>query len=117
MLNWIEYLKLHCMKPVKPVDDVITVSRQDAVQLNRVGIGNYMYLTLRLYGYENNSEVVRYMHTADIASTGSNTVDVAVSRDMGGSGRKAFPVHTCAIAELGKLQLTEIIQQVMEGAQ
>lgn len=117
MLNWIEHLIIRAEKPVRPADDTITVARKDAAKLNEVGAGNHIYLTLRLYGYPELHEVVRYEHKADIPVTGTPTVEVGIVRDINGRGRKAFPMKTCAVSELGTQQLTEFIRQTVGGVE
>lgn len=109
MLNWIESLLVKATKPIKPADDVITVSRKDAVQLNKVGIGNHIFLTLELYGAPLSYEIVRYDHAADIVATGCPEVTMLITRDVNGTGRRAFPVGTCAAAKLNSPQLSGII--------
>lgn len=110
MLKWVERTVVRATKPIKPADTTITISRKDAVQLNKVGVGNHMFLTLALYGAPHVYEVVRYDHTANIASAGCIDVEVVVARDVNGTGMKAFPTGTCAIAELSLAQLQGIIE-------
>ena len=110
MLNWIERTVVRATKPIKPADTTITIPRKDAVQLNKVGTGNHMFLTLALYGAPNVFEIVRYDHTKDVASTGCIDVAIVVTRDVNGTGMKAFPIGTCAVAELSSVQLKGIIE-------
>ena len=115
MLKWVERTVVRATKPIKPADTTITISRKDAVQLNKVGVGNHMFLTLALYGAPHVYEVVRYDHTKDVASTGCIDVAIVVTRDVNGTGMKAFPTGTCAIAELSLAQLQGIINAMREN--
>ena len=115
MLKWVERTVVRATKPIKPADTTITISRKDAVQLNKVGVGNHMFLTLALYGAPQVYEIVRYDHTANVASTGCIDVAIVVSRDVNGTGMKAFPTGTCAIAELSLVQLQGIINAMREN--
>lgn len=111
MLNWVENVVVRLAKPLKSTDTGITINRKDAVKLNTVGIGNHTYLTLKLYGTDDVVETVKYTHTTDILTTGAVTVDVVVTRDVANTGRRNFPVHTCAETKLTKVMLLEIIKQ------
>ena len=113
MLQWVERTVVRATKPIKPADTTITISRKDAVQLNKVGTGNHIFLTLALYGAPQVYEVVRYDHTADVASSGCVDVAIVVSRDVNGTGLKAFPSGTCATAELSLPQLRGIIDAMI----
>lgn len=115
MLKWVERTVVRATKPIKPADTTITISRKDAVQLNKVGVGNHMFLTLALYGAPQVYEIVRYDHTANVASTGCIDVAIVVTRDVNGTGMKAFPTGTCAIAELSLVQLQGIINAMREN--
>ena len=110
MLNWIERTVVRATKPIKPADTTITISRKDAVQLNKVGTGNHIFLTLALYGAPHVYEVIRYDHTENVASTGCVDMAIVVTRDVNGTGMKAFPTGTCASAELSSVQLKGIIE-------
>lgn len=110
MLKWVERTVVRATKPVKPADTTLTISRKDAVQLNKVGVGNHIFLTLALYGAPQVYEVVRYDHTKDVGSTGCTDVAIVVARDINGTGMKAFPTGTCATAELSSVQLKGIIE-------
>ena len=110
MLNWVENVVVRLVKPLKSTDTGITINRKDAVKLNTVGIGNHTYLTLKMYGTDDVVETVKYSHTTDIPTTGAATVDVAVTRDVTNTGRRSFPVHTCAETKLTKVMLLEIIE-------
>lgn len=115
MLKWVERTVVRATKPIKPADTTITISRKDAVQLNKVGVGNHMFLTLALYGAPQVYEVVRYDHTTNVASTGCMDVAIVVTRDVNGTGMKSFPAGTCAIAELSLVQLQGIINAMREN--
>lgn len=115
MLKWVERTVVRATKPIKPADTTITISRKDAVQLNKVGVGNHMFLTLALYGAPQVYEVVRYDHTTNAASTGCTDVAIVVTRDVNGTGMKSFPAGTCAIAELSLVQLQGIINAMREN--
>lgn len=113
MLNWVEGITIEATKAIRPADNIISISRKDAVKLNTVGTGNYIYLTLQLYGCEGVSEVVRYTHNTAIPTAGCASMDIAVDRDINGTGKKAFPVYTRATSQLNKPTLVEFIHQVM----
>jgi hypothetical protein len=108
-VNYITSLSIKALKPIKPADNTITVSRSDAAKLNAVGVGNYTDLTLRLIGQNDVSEVVRYNHTQDITGTGTSMVDVIVMRDVHNTGRRSFSVFTCARAELSQQDILDIV--------
>ena len=113
MLKWVERTVVRATKPIKPADTTITISRKDAVQLNKVGIGNHIFLTLALYGTPQVYEVVRYDHTTNVANSGCVDVAIVVTRDVNGTGMKAFPTGTCATAELSLAQLKGIVDAMI----
>ena len=78
MLNFVSGLSAVLVKPLRSTDTVLTVLTPQAVMLNKVGLGNHVYLEL---SYNGNTEVVRYDHTATIPSSPQRT-DIAVTRDF-----------------------------------
>lgn len=109
MLNFVSGLAAVLVKPLRSTDTVLTVLTPQAVMLNKVGLGNHVYLEL---SYNGNTEVVRYDHTATIPSNPQRT-DIAVTRDVEGTGIFNFPIRTCAKVGVNKSTLVELIQQAL----
>ena len=108
MLNYITNMCLSLKKPLRTVDTSITVPTAQALQLNKIGIGNHTYFEL---WYNGNTEVVRYDHTATIPS-GPQLTTVAILRDVEGTGNiYNFPNGISARVGPNKSTLVELIQQ------
>lgn len=98
--------------PLAPSSLTLRMRRQDAVALNNVGVGGYVYLQLedRVVG-----EVVKYTHTADIPA-GVGIVEVPVDRDAGGTGAKNFPCLTKVCFRINSVVLVDYVnQQIAAG--
>jgi hypothetical protein len=109
-LNMLDGIQLSITKPVNASDASIMVAATDAVKLNRMAIGSWIYLTIRQGGI---FEVVKYAHQAEIIPNSAIGNIIAVARDQSGGGRKNFAAPVCAVADWSVPQLKEFICQTM----
>lgn len=106
-------LSLKLAKVLAAADDFIWVSGADAVKLNTIGVGNYINLTI---SDNRGCETIRYDHVAAWPATGAMK-QIPVLRDVGGTGRRNFGVHSCVVADWSVTQVTELIEQLLaDGA-
>nr|DAU63240.1 MAG TPA: hypothetical protein [Caudoviricetes sp.] len=110
MLKFVDYLHMTLARPMQAEHDYMLVYAPDAKQLNAVGAGNHLYLTMH-YPRSDIFEVVRYDHGEDFTNQ-AGVVQVAVQRAMLGV-RRSFPSAVCVTADWNSLQLAEFIKQVM----
>lgn len=96
-------------KQVQSTDNFIWLSGADAYKLNTIGVDNYIHLTL---SDNRTCETVRYDHTTDWPNT-SSVKQVSVVRDVSGTGRKNFAVHSCVTADWSVAQITELVEQTV----
>ena len=94
----IKFISNVCVRLTKPMSDTateITIRTDDAVKLNKLGVGNYTYL---VFSYNGNSEVVKYTHTATIPASTKSTV-ITVERDVEATGVYNFPIKACGCVD------------------
>ena len=94
----IKFISNVCVRLTKPMSDTateITIRTDDAVKLNKLGVGNYTYL---VFSYNGNSEVVKYTHTANIPASTKSTV-ITVERDVEATGVYNFPMKACGCVD------------------
>lgn len=84
----------------------ITITRDDAIKLNPVGVGNYTYLTIR---DRVNTEIVRYDHVEDWVASDPALIQLPVTRNMRGLGAKNFPYGACITSEVNSLYIDDLI--------
>lgn len=112
MLKFVDFLNLVLQRPLPSGQDYIELSSVEAKQLNAVGQGNHIYLTIA-YPRVNRHEVVKYVHGDDWKPQGG-LVKVPVERGVLGK-RLSFATTSCVTADWNSVQLSEFIQQTKNG--
>lgn len=89
---------------LKASDDHIILPLSVVKRLNKMGEGNYVYLTLEHSG---RYEILKFTRTDEVKGC-----KVPVDRDVDNLGRKNFPLGTCVRVKWNSRQLQEFIAQV-----
>ena len=112
-LNYLSNLTVMLAKPLRSIDTTLTLTTSSALRLNKIGLHNHVYLTMKYNGVH---EVVRYDHVRTIPD-GTQTTVVSVVRDVEGTGIYNFPVKTCAFAEMSKSNAKELFDAQLDTKQ
>ena len=108
MLNWVYGLTVKLKATLRAGDTEMQLSGADALQLNRVGAGNHIHLTLAVPGY---LEVIRYTHGANWRA--GDSFRIPIQRDVLTTGTKSFAAGTCAAANWDSATAREFILQTV----
>ena len=94
---------------LRATDTAITLRRQDAIQLNTIGLGNHVYLTIQ---DRMKTEVVRYDHVSDWDASDPSTIDVPVTRDVAGLGLRSFAFGTCVDSQVTSFYVRDLVAEL-----
>ncbi len=91
MLVPLDFYKTQIRSSVLPESTMLALDTEARKKLDKIGIGNYTYLTLMHGRFR---EVVKYNHVENFQDAFYKGV-ISVERDIQGTGRKTFPVGSC----------------------
>lgn len=112
-LNFVSNLTVMLAKPLRSVDTTATLTTASALRLNKIGLKNHVYLTMKYNGI---TEVVRYDHVKTIPD-GTQVTVVSIVRDVEGTGIYNFPTRSCGYVEMSKSNALELFEELLETKQ
>lgn len=95
MLKPLDFYTTRLARGLTPEREVIFLPPATIRKLDKVGIGNHTYLSVRFGAFQ---EVVRYDHVENFKDKHKKN-QIAIIRDVRGTGRKTFPCGACVTYE------------------